>query len=155
MATRPTSDPTWATGGSAVKINPTTAKREIGWTNGEKPPAGFWNYTQNSVGDWIEYLDESAASGAFGFGNDGALVFEGRIANCPAHLTSDVGHELANQSGTFGLCWSMTKDGAVACSLRSNGEYDVSAIAKLYGGGGHKNAAGFETDMATLLRWMR
>lgn len=85
----------------------------------------------------------------------GALVFEGRIANCPAHLTSDVGHELANQSGTFGLCWSMTKDGAVACSLRSNGEYDVSAIAKLYGGGGHKNAAGFETDMATLLRWMR
>jgi len=77
VAPRPTTDPTWATGGSAVKINPTTAKRQAGWTNSEKPPAGFWNYTQNSVGEWIQYLDESAATGVFGFGNDGALVFDG------------------------------------------------------------------------------
>jgi nanoRNase/pAp phosphatase (c-di-AMP/oligoRNAs hydrolase) len=28
-------------------------------------------------------------------------------------------------------------------SLRSVGDFDVSAIAKIYGGGGHKNAAGF------------
>lgn len=80
---------------------------------------------------------------------------KGLSANCPPHLTSDVGHELANQSGTYGLCWHMNNEGKVLCSLRSNGDYDVSAIAKSLGGGGHKNAAGFETDMGTLLGWLR
>ncbi len=80
----------------------------------------------------------------------------GLAANCPPHLTSDVGHELANQSGTFGLCWTLNKDKPVAnCSLRSNGDYDVSAIAKAFGGGGHRNAAGFEVPIETLLRWLK
>lgn len=79
----------------------------------------------------------------------------GLAANCPPHLTSDVGHELAVQSGTFGLCWTLNQTKPVAnCSLRSNGDYDVSAIAKAFGGGGHKNAAGFEVPIATLLGWM-
>jgi hypothetical protein len=80
----------------------------------------------------------------------------GLAANCPPHLTSDVGHELANKSGTFGLCWTLAKEGRTAnCSLRSNGDYDVSAIAKAFGGGGHKNAAGFEVPVATLLGWLK
>lgn len=80
----------------------------------------------------------------------------GLAANCPPHLTSDAGHELANQSGTFGLCWTLGKEGMKAnCSLRSNGDYDVSAIAKVFGGGGHKNAAGFEIDIQTLLGWLK
>jgi hypothetical protein len=79
----------------------------------------------------------------------------GLAANCPPHLTSDVGHELANQSGTFALCWTINKDGKCICSLRSNGEYDVSAIAKAFGGGGHPNAAGFEVDIQTLLGWIK
>ena len=79
----------------------------------------------------------------------------GLSANCPPHLTSDVGHALATQSGTFGLCWALSKEGMVAnCSLRSNGDYDVSKIAKVFGGGGHKNAAGFEVPIATLLGWL-
>jgi hypothetical protein len=79
----------------------------------------------------------------------------GLAANCPPHLTSDVGHELATQSGTFGLCWTLSKEGMVAqCSLRSNDDYDVSEIAKAFGGGGHKNAAGFEVPIATLLGWL-
>ena len=77
----------------------------------------------------------------------------GLAANCPSHLTSDVGHELANQSGTFGLLWRIDKDNTCICSLRSNGDYDVSAIAKAFGGGGHKNAAGFTIDIQTLLAW--
>ncbi len=32
-------------------------------------------------------------------------------------------------------------------SLRSKGELDVSVIAQKFGGGGHQNAAGFETDL--------
>ncbi len=82
--------------------------------------------------------------------------WQGLAANCPPHLTSDVGHELANQSGTFGLCWTLSQTDLVAkCSLRSNGDYDVSAIAKAFGGGGHRNAAGFEVPIQALLGWLK
>lgn len=89
--------------------------------------------------------------------SDGYLRrFDGLAANCPPHLTSDVGHELATQSGTFGLCWCLSKEGMAAkCSLRSNGDYDVSAIAKVFGGGGHLRAAGFEVPIEVLLSWMK
>ena len=80
---------------------------------------------------------------------------KGLAANCPPHLASDVGHQLANQSGTYGLLWYINKDGKCVCSLRSNGYYDVSAIAKAFGGGGHKNAAGFEVAIETLLEWIK
>lgn len=79
----------------------------------------------------------------------------GLACNAPLFLASDLGHELANKSGTFGLVWSMAGDDQVHCSLRSNGEYDVSAIAKAFGGGGHRNAAGFSTDINTLLEWLK
>jgi uncharacterized protein len=79
----------------------------------------------------------------------------GLAVNCPPHLASDVGHELANESGTFGLCWYMGRYGKAKVSLRSNGDYDVSAIAKSFGGGGHRNAAGMEVDMLTLMGWMK
>lgn len=82
--------------------------------------------------------------------------FDGIAANCPPHLTSDVGYELATQSGTFGLCWCLSQEGLIAnCSLRSNGDYDVSAIAKAFGGGGHRAATGFEVPIATLLGWLK
>ena len=84
-----------------------------------------------------------------------APVLNGLAANAPAFLASDLGHELANKSGTFGLVWSMAKDGQAHCSLRSNGDYDVSAIAKCFGGGGHRNAAGFSVEMSTLLEWLK
>lgn len=79
----------------------------------------------------------------------------GLACNAPSFLASDLGHELANKSGTFGLVWSMAGDGQIHCSLRSNGDYDVSAIAKAFGGGGHRNAAGFSTDIDTLMGWLK
>lgn len=87
----------------------------------------------------------------------GGVCFQdkGLAANCPPHLASDVGHQLANQSGTYGLLWFINKEGKCICSLRSNGDYDVSAIAKAFGGGGHKNAAGFEVPVQTLLEWIK
>ena len=87
--------------------------------------------------------------------NGGYWMVQGLAANCPPHLQSDVGHELANQSGTFGLLWCIDKDNRCKVSLRSNGDYDVSAIAKAFGGGGHRNAAGFTTDIQTLLGWIK
>jgi nanoRNase/pAp phosphatase (c-di-AMP/oligoRNAs hydrolase) len=67
---------------------------------------------------------------------------------------SEIGHELANQSGTFGLIYYIDSDNSVKCSLRSNGDYDISVMAKHFGGGGHKNAAGFTTDFETLKKFL-
>ena len=78
----------------------------------------------------------------------------GLAVNTSVHM-SEVGHELANQSGTFGLIWYLGENGQAKVSLRSNGDYDVSAIAKQFGGGGHKNAAGFSIDVQTLLGWLK
>jgi phosphoesterase RecJ-like protein len=38
------------------------------------------------------------------------------------------------------------KRGKVRCSIRSRGEYDVAAVARKFGGGGHRNAAGCTFD---------
>lgn len=42
------------------------------------------------------------------------------------------------------------KPGKIRCSIRSRGDLDVAAIAREFGGGGHRNAAGctFDTSMA-------
>lgn len=86
---------------------------------------------------------------------DGEMLGQrGLAVNATLHM-SEVGHELANQSGTYGLVWYVGADNHVKCSLRSNGDYDVSAIAKAFGSGGHKNAAGFETDINTLMGWLK
>ena len=77
----------------------------------------------------------------------------GLAVNAPVQM-SEIGNELAQKSGTYGLVWYMGENGKAKCSFRSIGDYDVSRIAKLYGGGGHKNAAGCEVDMFTLLGWL-
>lgn len=70
----------------------------------------------------------------------------GLCCNLPPMFSSDAGHILATESGTFGATWFRGSDGKCKWSLRSNGDFDVSEIAKYYGGGGHKNAAGFVVD---------
>ena len=68
----------------------------------------------------------------------------GAACNATPKYASELGNQLAVQSGTFGLvyCYEGHRQ-AWDCSLRSVGDFDVSRIAKLYGGGGHRNAAGF------------
>jgi oligoribonuclease NrnB/cAMP/cGMP phosphodiesterase (DHH superfamily) len=76
----------------------------------------------------------------------------GLAVNAPAYVASDVGHELATKSGTFGLTYTLDENLGVACSLRSIGDFDVSALAKTLGGGGHRTASGFRTDVPTLMK---
>lgn len=102
----------------------------------------------------VQAVVKGAARECYLFNKVGGYAV-GLAANCPPHLASDVGHQLANQSGTYGLLWFINKEGKCLCSLRSNGGYDVSAIAKAFGGGGHKNAAGFEVAIETLLEWIK
>lgn len=65
------------------------------------------------------------------------------IVNAPQVDISELVGFLANGE-TFAVGWWQRSDGMFCYSLRSKGDYDVSALAKLYGGGGHKNAAGFQ-----------
>lgn len=82
-------------------------------------------------------------------------LFKGLAANAPYAYASTVGNKLAEKCGTYGLVWYLAKDGKIRCSLRSRGDYDVTGLAKVYGGGGHKNAAGFSLpslkELAKLL----
>jgi oligoribonuclease NrnB/cAMP/cGMP phosphodiesterase (DHH superfamily) len=64
-------------------------------------------------------------------------------------LGSEVGQELLRRfpNASFSVSFYDRADGLRHWSLRSRPDFDVSAIAKKYGGGGHKQAAGFETRL--------
>lgn len=68
---------------------------------------------------------------------------KGLCVMCPPEFSSDVGHALAVQSGTYGAPYRRREDGSEVWSLRSVGTYDVAVLAEKFGGGGHKTAAGF------------
>ena len=69
------------------------------------------------------------------------------VANLPYTMSSDAGHELA-KGHPFAACYWDTPEGRVF-SLRSTDDgVDVSAVAKQYGGGGHRNASGFRVSFA-------
>ena len=73
---------------------------------------------------------------------------EGLAINASVLFASELGNQLAERSGTFGLVWQLDADGEAKCSLRSKGNFDVAEIATRYGGGGHPNAAGFRMPFA-------
>jgi len=69
------------------------------------------------------------------------------VVNSPYHYASDAGNELlkAFPEAPFSATWFRRSDGFIQWSLRSEeGRIDVSEIAKRFGGGGHRNAAGFQ-----------
>lgn len=65
------------------------------------------------------------------------------ITNAPYFAASEVAGELCERGAAFGACYFEVEGGRFQYSLRSRGDFDVSAVAKMFGGGGHKNAAGF------------
>ena len=64
------------------------------------------------------------------------------VANLPYTMTSDAGHQLA-QGEPFAACYWDTPAGRVFSLRSSDDGLDVAEIAKQFGGGGHKHAAGF------------
>jgi oligoribonuclease NrnB/cAMP/cGMP phosphodiesterase (DHH superfamily) len=75
--------------------------------------------------------------------------------NAPHTQASDIGHELA-KGAPFGVVFHLTADGGVSFSLRSEkgSGTDVSLIAEQFGGGGHRNAAGFKSSLDVLCGFM-
>lgn len=74
------------------------------------------------------------------------------VANLPYIMASDAGH-LMSENEFFAACYWDTQEGRVF-SLRSReeGGLDVSEIAKQYGGGGHKHAAGFRMPIEEAVK---
>ncbi len=71
--------------------------------------------------------------------------YEVPICNCPPMFASEVGHKLLadNPLARFVACYS-DQGKSRGWSLRSSDDrLDVSEVAKKFGGGGHRNAAGF------------
>lgn len=76
--------------------------------------------------------------------------FKVPVVNCPPELSSELLGELAEQH-PFAAGYH-DKDNRRAWSLRSRGDSgaDVAKIAAQFGGGGHRNAAGFATRLPDL-----
>lgn len=69
------------------------------------------------------------------------------VVNVPYHYASDCADAMlkAEPDAPFCASWFRRADGKVQWSLRSRYDrMDVSEVAKRMGGGGHRNAAGFE-----------
>jgi oligoribonuclease NrnB/cAMP/cGMP phosphodiesterase (DHH superfamily) len=67
------------------------------------------------------------------------------MVNTAAHW-SEVGHALLDKypEAPFAACFTVFND-SVMWSLRSRIDFDVSEVAKKFGGGGHRQAAGFKS----------
>lgn len=88
----------------------------------------------------------------------GAIVveFEGYktyAINAPHIFASDIGNILSNKLPPMAIVWQQNNEGNLGVSLRSNGSVDVAEIAKKYGGGGHKKAAGLRIENFSKLPW--
>lgn len=69
------------------------------------------------------------------------------VVNVPYHYASDTAHALLQKcpEAPFAACWFRRGDGMIQYSLRSEDHrVDVSEVAKKFGGGGHRNAAGYQ-----------
>jgi len=74
-------------------------------------------------------------------------------ASLPYTMSTEAGN-LMSEGEPFAACYWDTVDSRIF-SLRSNDDgLDVSEIAKSYGGGGHRNAAGFRVDRSHELAKM-
>jgi hypothetical protein len=81
------------------------------------------------------------------FGARDVLAVEVPVVNAGPWCVSEVLERLKNEhpDAPFVAAWYERPDGCLYYSLRSNAEgADVSKVAAQYGGGGHRNAAGFD-----------
>lgn len=68
--------------------------------------------------------------------------------NVPYQNASEVGSYLLDKypEASYAMGYFRRHDGRWQYSLRSRGNFDVSTLAKYYGGGGHAGASGFDSE---------
>jgi oligoribonuclease NrnB/cAMP/cGMP phosphodiesterase (DHH superfamily) len=77
---------------------------------------------------------------------DGAK-YDVPVVNAATNI-SELGQEMCSKhpDAPFSVSYCDRQD-VRSWSLRSIGDFDVSTVAKAFGGGGHRNAAGFSTEI--------
>lgn len=113
------------------------------WDDAEADIDGFVARGQAIAAYRDQLVDEIAERAA-------PLVIEGQYGvgvDCPYGLASDVGHRLLDDWPDAAFAAAIVRgEQTISYSLRSRDDRgDVSVIAKKFGGGGHRNAAGFKT----------
>ncbi len=109
-----------------------------------------------------EYLEKGKAiSGFVGkiieiiASNSENAIFEGKkasVVNSPK-FTSELGEYLLRKTkNSIAIIWSL-KNGRIKVSLRSLKGVDVSKLVQKYGGGGHRQAAGFILEAGEKIPW--
>jgi len=87
--------------------------------------------------------------------NDAEIVrFHGKKAAAvnSAILKSEIGHAFYTTLAPIAIIWS-ERNNRIFVSLRSSRKLNVSKIAKKYGGGGHRGAAGFSLPSHNKFPW--
>ena len=123
------------------------------YCNSVKSPIGSFNDDLNKMQSRIDMRDELATEYARKAQKITILNKTGMIVNVPSNFTSIVSSKLYDEEGIdFVMCYVVGGIDYVPFSLRSSQkkDFDCESIAKVMGGGGHKNAAGFHGDIALL-----
>jgi oligoribonuclease NrnB/cAMP/cGMP phosphodiesterase (DHH superfamily) len=100
----------------------------------------------NAILQYITKYGEKAAEHCFieEIGGVEFPIINISYQNCSEHLDALIARRNGIRAASF---FFRGKDRKWQFSLRSRGDFDVSKIAKIYNGGGHKNAAGFEVEV--------
>lgn len=100
----------------------------------------------------VEALKEQARPGRIGFTSGGEITLHlGAFVNAPYAFASEVADEISDitfdgiRHVEFGACYFRRADGRWQYSLRCDKNHDVSEIARVFGGGGHAQSAGFDS----------
>lgn len=123
----------------ALTAGPTTFAR---WDQADGDLDGFIARGE-AIAAWRDQLVEEIAGRAHFRWIGG---HRGIVVDCPYGLASDACHSLLDKFEDAEFAAAIIRsDESVSYSLRSRDDRaDVSAIAKKWGGGGHRNAAGFK-----------
>ncbi len=142
--TKPTTVPTFATSGSAVRVSPTAATVLDGWEPGQALTEGAHNYWWNLQGEWFAYLD-------------GTDFVDDTLARLKWDDGTEDGHVLINSSGTE-INWNGSSYiGTASISDSTFGAFkSIRAFicgAPATGGGNEGHWYGYDTANGFPGRW--
>lgn len=103
------------------------------WQDAARLGKGALDHIQHYVREGIPHGQKGELNG-----------YPALIVNCLYMNVSELAGALAQKANGIGIGYFERGDGVMQFSLRSRSDIDVSGIAKSFGGGGHKNAAGFQ-----------
>ncbi len=109
---------------------------KINWEEAARRGAGALAHVEHYVREGVKQAQKGILNG------HPALIVNALYMNI-----SELAGELSKQSDGIGIGYFERGDGKMQFSLRSRNDLDVSEIAKSFGGGGHKNAAGFQMSV--------